>query len=173
MILQLRESLGLEKSLKEKIVKEKQIYSNLLDQYKQLQNIQPVDHPPELLSDTSQKEEDESLKEEVKSSQSQVLDEETQTELTKLQSVMKNVSSTLEKVEVIMKYWSEKVILLCTTENLYVFSRSWINRLWINRHIQLLLVNTEQNLISKKSFYTFFTFKQKVPVNNNTLCTLQ
>ena len=109
MIVQLRESKELEKSLKEKIVKEKQRYSNLLQKYKELQNIQPVDHPPELSLDTSQQEEDDK-QEELQSSQLQILDEETQTELTKLQVTMENVNTSLEKVEVIMKYWSEKVI---------------------------------------------------------------
>ena len=114
MIVQLRKSKKLEKSLKEKIVKEKQRYSNLLQKYKELQ---PVDHPPELSLDTSQQEEDDK-QEELQSSQLQILDEETetQTELTKLQLTMENVNISLEKVEVIMKYWSEKVILLyiCT-----------------------------------------------------------
>ena len=111
MIVQLRESKQLEKSLKEKIVKEKQRYSGLLEQYKQLLTIQSVDQTPEVSLDTSQQEEDESLdkQEELQSSLLQVLDEETQTELTKLQLTMENVNTSLEKVEVIMKYWSEKV----------------------------------------------------------------
>ena len=111
MIVQLRESKELEKSLKKKIVKEKQRYSNLLQKCKELQNIQPVNHPPESSLGTSQQEEDDK-QEELQSSQLQVLDEETQTELTKLQLTMENVNTSLEKVEVIMKYWSEKVILL-------------------------------------------------------------
>ena len=111
MIVQLRESKELEKSLKQKLVKEKQTYSNLVEQYKELQNIQPVDHPPELSLGTSQQKEDESgdKQEELQSSQLQVLDEETQTEMTKLQLTMENVNASLEKVEVIKKYWSEKV----------------------------------------------------------------
>ena len=113
MIVQLRESKQLEKSLKEKIVREKQRYSGLLEQYKQLLTIQSVDQPPEVSLDTSQQEEDESLdkQEELQSSQ---LDEETQTELTKLQLTMENVNTSLEKVEVIMKYWRGKVTILNT-----------------------------------------------------------
>ena len=109
----MRENKEFEKSLKEKIVKEKQRYSDLLEQYKQLQNIQPVDQPPEVSLDTSQQEEDESLykQEELQSSPLQVLDEETQTELTKLQLIMENVNTSFEKVETIMKYWSEKVTI--------------------------------------------------------------
>ena len=121
----MRESEELEKSLKEKIVKEKQRYSDLLEQYKQLQNIQPIYLPPEVSLDTSQ-EEDESLdkQEELKSSKLQVLDEETQTELTKLQLTMENVNTSLEKVEVIMKYWNKKVILLhMTGQQLFVLFR--------------------------------------------------
>ena len=111
MIGQLRESKELEKSLKKKIVKEKQKYCNLREQFEELQNIKPVDHSPELSLDTSQQEEDESLdkQEELQSSQLPALDEETQTQLTKLQLTMENVNSSLEKVEVITKYWSGKV----------------------------------------------------------------
>ena len=105
----------MEKLLKEKIVKEKQRYSDLLEQHKQLQNIQPVEQPPEVSLDTSQQEEDKSLdkQEELQSSQLQVHDEETQIEMTKLQLTMENVNTSLEKVEVIMKYWSGKVTI-CT-----------------------------------------------------------
>ena len=111
MIVQLRESKQLEKSLKEKIVKEKQRYSDLRRHFEELQNIQPADHPPGLLLKMSQQEEDKSLdkQEELQSSQLPVLDEETQTELTKLQLTMENVNTSLEKVEVIMKYWRRKV----------------------------------------------------------------
>jgi len=113
----------MEKSLMEKIVKEKQKYSNLREQFEKLQNIQPVDHPPELSLDASQQEEDESLdkQEELQSSQLPVLDEETQTELTKLQLTMENVNTSLEKVEVIMKYWSRKV-----TVRMYGYNDSFI-----------------------------------------------
>jgi len=121
LIVQLRESIELEKSLKEKIVKEKQRYSDLLEQYKQLQTIQPVDRTPEVSLDTSLQEEDESLNKQEELQSSQVLDEETQTELTKLQLTMENVNTSLEKVEVIMKYWSEKVILLFIASNYLYF----------------------------------------------------
>ena len=111
LIVQLIASKELEKSLKEKIVKEKQRYSNLLEQYKDLKNIFTINHAPGLLSGTLQQEEGELLEKQDKlnSPQLQVLDEETQTELTKLQSTMENVNMALGKVEVIMRYWNEKV----------------------------------------------------------------
>ena len=72
------ESKALEASLQDKIVKEKQKYSDLLGKYE------------ELLSSLS-------------------LGNEVQTELTNLQLTMENVSVSLEKVEVIKKYWGDKV----------------------------------------------------------------
>ena len=72
------ESKALEASLQDKIVKEKQKYSDLLGKYE------------ELLSSLS-------------------LGNEVQTELTKLQLTMENVNISLEKVEVIKKYWGGKV----------------------------------------------------------------
>ena len=72
------ESKALEASLQDKIVKEKQKYSDLLGKYE------------ELLSSLS-------------------LGNEVQTELTKLQLTMENVNISLEKVEVIKKYWGDKV----------------------------------------------------------------
>ena len=72
------ESKVLEASLQDKIVKEKQKYSDLLGKHE------------ELLSSLS-------------------LGNEVQTELTKLQLTMENVNISLEKVEVIKKYWSDKV----------------------------------------------------------------
>ena len=77
-MMQLKESKALEASLQDKIVKEKQKYSDLLGKYE------------ELLSSLS-------------------LGNEVQTELTKLQLTMENVSVSLEKVEVIKKYWGDKV----------------------------------------------------------------
>ena len=74
------ESKALEASLQDKIVKEKQKYSDLLGKYE------------ELLSSLS-------------------LGNEVQTELTKLQLTMENVSISLGKVEVIKKYWSDKVTI--------------------------------------------------------------
>ena len=126
MIVWLRESKQLEKSLKEKIVKEKQRYSDLLEQYKQLLTIQSVDQTPGVSLDTSQQEEDESLdkQEELQSSQLQVLDEETQTELTKLQLTLENVNTSLEKVEVIMKYWSGKVTIFNEQSYICTFNSS-------------------------------------------------
>ena len=76
--MQLEESRALEASLQEKIVKEKQNYSDLLGKYE------------ELMSSIS-------------------LGSEVQTELTKLQLRMENVTTSLEKVEVIKKYWGDKV----------------------------------------------------------------
>ena len=67
-------------SLQEKIVKEKQKYSDLLRMYEELQSSLP-------------------------------LDSEVQTELTKLEVTMENVTVSLEKVEVIKKYWGDKVYM--------------------------------------------------------------
>ena len=78
---QLKGSKALETSLQDKIIKEKQKYSDLLGKYE------------ELLSSLS-------------------LGNEVQTELTKLELTMENVNISLEKVEVIKKYWSDKVLLM-------------------------------------------------------------
>ena len=77
-MIQLKQGKALEASLQEKLVKEKQKYSDLLGKYKELQS-------------------------------SVSLDSYVQTELTKLQLTMENVTINLEKVEVIKKYWSDKV----------------------------------------------------------------
>ena len=77
-MMQLQESKPSEASLQEKILKEKQKYSDLLGKYKELQS-------------------------------SLSLGNEVQTELTKLEVTMENVTVSLEKVEVIKKYWSDKV----------------------------------------------------------------
>ena len=74
------ESKALEASLQDKIVKEKQKYSDLLGKYE------------ELLSSLS-------------------LGNEVQIELTKLQLTMENVNISFEKVEVIKKYWGDKVAI--------------------------------------------------------------
>ena len=74
----MKESKALEASLQDKIVKEKQKYSDLLGKYE------------ELLSSLS-------------------LGTEVHTELTKLQLTMENVNTSLEKVEITKKYWSDKV----------------------------------------------------------------
>ena len=78
MITQLKQSKALEASLQEKIVKEKQRYSDLLGKYEELQS-------------------------------SLSLGSEVQTELTNLQLTMEKVCISLEKVEVIKKYWGSKV----------------------------------------------------------------
>ena len=67
--------------MQDKIIKEKQKYSDLLGKYE------------ELLSSLS-------------------LGNEVQTELTKLELTMENVNISFEKVEVIKKYWSDKVLLM-------------------------------------------------------------
>ena len=69
-----------EASLQEKIVKEKQKYSDLLGKYEKLQS-------------------------------SLSLGSEVQTELTKLQLTMDKVCISLEKVELMKKYWGDKVCL--------------------------------------------------------------
>ena len=69
-----------EASLQEKIVKEKQKYSDLLGKYEELQSA---------LS----------------------LGSEVQTELTKLQLTIEKNCISLEKVELIKKYWGDKVCL--------------------------------------------------------------
>ena len=69
-----------EASLQEKIVKEKQKYSDLLGKYEELQS-------------------------------SLSLGSEVQTELTKLQQTIEKVCISLEKVELIKKYWGDKVCL--------------------------------------------------------------
>ena len=77
-MIQLQESKALEASLQDKIVKEKQKYSDLLGKYEELQS-------------------------------SLSLSSEVQTELAKLEVTMENVTVSLEKVEVIKKYWGDKV----------------------------------------------------------------
>ena len=77
-MIQLQESKALGALLQEKIVKEKQKYSDLLGKYDELQS-------------------------------SLSLGSEVQTELTKLEVTMENVTVSLEKVEVIKKYWGDKV----------------------------------------------------------------
>ena len=79
--IQLKESKASAASLQEKIVKEKQRYSDLLEKYEELQS-------------------------------SLSLGSEVQTELTKLQLTMETVTISLEKVEVIKKYWSDKVVIV-------------------------------------------------------------
>ena len=77
MIDELQESKEMEKSLKDKIMKEQQKFSDLLVKYDNLQ-LSPL------------------------------LSKETQAELTKLETTVKEVNSSLQKVEVI-QYWNTKV----------------------------------------------------------------
>ena len=80
MIIQLEESKRLEALLQEKIVKEKQKYSDLFGKHEELQS-------------------------------SLSLGSEVQSELTNLQMTMEKVSISLEKIEMIKKYWGDKVYL--------------------------------------------------------------
>jgi len=89
-------------SIQKKVAREKQRYSNLLDEYHKLQSSQLTDKPSQL--DTSQRE-DHDKSEELQTSRS--LDEDTMTELTKLQLKMEDVSVSLEKVDTIKKYWEQ------------------------------------------------------------------
>jgi len=82
LIDKLQESKEIEKSLKEKILKEQQKFSDLLGKYDDLQ-LSPL------------------------------LSKEIQAELTQLQATMKDVSISIEKVEMIQQYWNAKVFILC------------------------------------------------------------
>ena len=107
--MQLQESKASEVSLQEKIVKEKQKYSDLLGKYKELQESKPSEASlQEKILKEKQKYSDLLGKyEELQSSLS--LGNEVQTELTKFEVTMENVTVSLEKVEVIKKYWGDKV----------------------------------------------------------------
>ena len=107
-MIQLQESKALEASLQEKIVKEKQKYSDLLGKYEEVQVSKPsVTSLQEKIMKEKQKYFDLLGKyEELLSSLS--LDSEVQTELTQLEVTMENVRVSLEKVEVIKKYWGDK-----------------------------------------------------------------
>jgi len=88
--------------LQKKIVREKQIFSNLMDKFEKLQNSQSTDKSSQL--NTSQHEE-------LQISRS--LDEDTMTELAKIQLKMEDVSVSLEKVKVIKDYWMKQVYTVC------------------------------------------------------------
>ena len=92
--------------LQKKISREKQNYSNLLDKYEKLQSSQSTDNSSQIVPDTSQQE-DYDKSEELQTSR--LLDEDTMTELTKLQVKIEDVSVSLEKVEIIKKYWTKQV----------------------------------------------------------------
>ena len=108
-MIQLKQGKALEASLQEKIVKEKQRYSDLWGKYEELQEGKGLEASlQEKLVKEKQKYSDLLGKyEELQSSLS--LGSEVQTELTKLEVTMENVTISLEKVEVIKKYWSDKV----------------------------------------------------------------
>ena len=78
IIIELQESKETEKLLKDKILKEKQKFSDLLVKYDDLR-LSPL------------------------------LSKETQVELTELQATLKEVNSSVQKVEVIQQYWNTKV----------------------------------------------------------------
>ena len=109
--MQLQESKASEVSLQEKIVKEKQKYSDLLGKYEELQESKSSEASlQEKILKEKQKYSDLLGKyEELQSSLS--LGNEVQTELTKFEVTMENVTVSLEKVEVIKKYWSDKVCI--------------------------------------------------------------
>ena len=90
-------------------MKEKQKYSDLLGKYEELQASKPSDTSlQDKIVKEKQKYSDLRGKyEELLSSLS--LGSEVKTELTKLQLTMENVTVNLEKVEVIKKYWGDKV----------------------------------------------------------------
>ena len=99
-MIQLQESKALETSLQEKIVKEKQKYSDLWGKYEELQS-------------------------------SLSLGSEVQTELTKLELTMKNVTISLEKVEVIKKYWGDKVYNYLHMYDYYGIVFHGLNFFWL------------------------------------------
>ena len=108
-MIQLKQGKALEATLQEHIVKEKQKYSDLLGKYEQLQESKELEASlQDKLVKEKQKYSDLLGKyEELQSSLS--LGSEIQTELTKLQLTLENATISLEKVEVIKKYWSDKV----------------------------------------------------------------
>ena len=93
-------------------MKEKLKYTDLLWKYEELQESKPSEESlqekvviqveKQMYSDLLRK------YEELQSSQS--LGSEVQTELTQLHQTMENVTVSLEKVEVIKKYWSNEVL---------------------------------------------------------------
>ena len=98
---------ALEASLQEKIVKEKQNYSDLLGKYEELQS--SLSHGSETLQGKEKQKYSDLLEKYEELGSPLSLGNEVQTELTKLQLTMDNVTISLEKVEVIKKYWSDKV----------------------------------------------------------------
>ena len=108
-MIKLKQAKALESSLQEELDKEKRKYSDLLRKNKELQESKTLEASlQEKLVKEKQKYSDLLGKyEELQSSLS--LGSEVQTELTKLEVTMENVAISLEKVEVIKKYWSDKV----------------------------------------------------------------
>ena len=96
--------------LQKKLFREKQQYSILLDKYEKLQSFKSTENSSQLVVDTSQQE-NHDKGEELQTSRS--LDEDSITELTKLQLKMEDVSDSLDKAEVIRKFWMEQVQGCC------------------------------------------------------------
>ena len=91
-----------------KLIKEKQQYFNLWSKHKELQTLHSADSGKPL-TETPQQDDAGSLDKKKELDRSQLLDEETMTELMKLHVIMEDVTFALEKVQVIKKYWSDKV----------------------------------------------------------------
>jgi len=100
-----------------KLIKEKQQYFNLWSKHKELQTLHSADSGKPLM-ETPQQDDDGSLDKEKEFDRLALLDKETMTELTKLHLIMEDVIFALEKVQVIKKYWSDKVCF-CSCNNVY------------------------------------------------------
>ena len=108
-MIQLQESKQSEALLQEKIVKEKQKYSDLLGNYKELQESKPSDSLLQVKIVKKKQRYSDLLGKYKELQSSLLLGSEVQTELAKLQLTMENVTVNLEKVEVIKKYCGDKV----------------------------------------------------------------
>ena len=109
LMVQLQESKQLEALLQEKIVKEKQKFSDLLGNYKELQESKPSDTLLQVKIVKEKQRYSDLLGKYKELQNSLLLGSEVQTELAKLQLTMENVTVNLEKVEVIKKYLGDKV----------------------------------------------------------------
>ena len=118
--------MQLEKSkalLEEKVVKEKQKYSDLKGKYEELQSIKSCSGEVKLLKQKVAKEKQnysDLLRKYEDLQNSQSFGTEAQIKLTKLESTLETVAISLEKVKVIKKYWGDKV---CTTLLLVISCR--------------------------------------------------
>ena len=93
--------------LHKKMSREKEKYSILLEKFEKLQSSQSTDKSSQLPLDTTQQKDHD--KSEEPQTPTRLLDKDTMTKLTTLQLKMEDVSVSLEKVEVIRKYWMEQV----------------------------------------------------------------